>query len=126
MGLPAFSTWLLERSTSYELWRYEERREVRQRSCRAIGLVMTFSLGLEIDRFHLLTRLSTPREETVMIKLPAVFAALALLTSPAVAAPCRDSHGKFVKCPTTVKKVVRCKDAKGKFVKCGTKGAKPA
>ena len=61
-----------------------------------------------------------------MLKLSAAFAAVALMTSPALASPCRDSHGKFIKCPTTVKKVVRCKDAKGKFAKCGTKGAHPA
>jgi hypothetical protein len=67
---------------------------------------------------------------------------------PAIAAPCRDAKGKFIKCPTkaapakatTAKaapakatsakaapaKAARCRDAKGKFVKCGTKGAKPA
>ena len=57
---------------------------------------------------------------------------------PAIAAPCRDAKGKFIKCPTkaapakatTAKaapaKAARCRDAKGKFVKCGAKGAKPA
>jgi hypothetical protein len=50
---------------------------------------------------------------------------------PALAAPCRDAKGKFVKCPTKAApakatKSTRCRDAKGKFVKCGTKGAKPA
>lgn len=63
-----------------------------------------------------------------MMKLPAALAALALLTSPALAEQCRDSHGKFIKCPPkpAPKKPVRCKDAKGKFAKCGTKGAHPA
>ena len=47
---------------------------------------------------------------------------------PAIAAPCRDAKGKFIKCPTKAApaKSTRCRDAKGKFVKCGTKGAKPA
>ena len=47
---------------------------------------------------------------------------------PAIAAPCRDGKGKFIKCPTKAApaKSARCRDTKGKFVKCGTKGAKPA
>lgn len=47
-------------------------------------------------------------------------------SGPSMAAPCRDAHGKFIKCAPAKAKVVRCKDAKGKFAKCGTKGAKPA
>lgn len=59
-------------------------------------------------------------------------AALAMFgaaTPSMAAAPCRDGHGKFVKCPAkpaATAKAVRCKDGKGKFVKCGTAGAKPA
>jgi len=60
-----------------------------------------------------------------MLKITAALAAFAMLTTPAYAAPCRDSHGKFIKCPEKPKKVVRCKDAKGKFAKCGTPGARP-
>lgn len=46
---------------------------------------------------------------------------------PALASPCRDAKGKFIKCPTKAPaKSARCRDTKGKFVKCGTKGAKPA
>jgi hypothetical protein len=51
-------------------------------------------------------------------------AALALLSAgaaPALAAPCKDAKGKFVKCPPKPAPVVKkapCKDAKGKFVKC--------
>jgi hypothetical protein len=56
------------------------------------------------------------------------FASLALVAAPvAMAAPCKDAKGKFVKCPSApVAKPVakRCKDAKGKFAKCGTPGAK--
>lgn len=52
--------------------------------------------------------------------------AVAMLSAPAFAAPCRD-HGKFVKCPPKVPvKAARCRDAKGKFAKCGSPGAKPA
>lgn len=47
------------------------------------------------------------------------------LSSPAFAAPCRDAHGKFVKCAPKPAAPKRCKDAKGKFAKCGTPGAKP-
>ena len=61
-----------------------------------------------------------------MLKLTGAFAVLALLASPTYAAPCRDSHGKFIKCPEKPKKVVRCKDAKGKFAKCGKPGTHPA
>jgi hypothetical protein len=52
--------------------------------------------------------------------------AFSLITgsAPALAAPCRDAKGKFVKCAAP-KKVTRCKDAKGKFAKCGTRGARP-
>ena len=50
--------------------------------------------------------------------------ALTGLAVPALAAPCKDAKGKFIKCPD--KKPVRCKGGNGKFVKCGTPGAKPA
>lgn len=54
-------------------------------------------------------------------------AALTMAATPALAAPCRDAKGKFVKCPDkTPAKPTRCKDAKGKFAKCGVAGAKPA
>ena len=53
-------------------------------------------------------------------------AAIALTAGPALAKPCRDAHGKFVKCATTAPaKPVKCKDAKGKFAKCSAPGAKP-
>ena len=56
----------------------------------------------------------------------AAFAASALLTAPALAAPCRDAKGKFIKCPDKAPvKTTRCKAANGKFAKCGTAGAKP-
>ena len=57
-----------------------------------------------------------------MLKITAALAAFVMLTAPAYAAPCRDSHGKFVKCPEKAKKVVRCKDSHGKFAKCGAPG----
>ena len=61
-----------------------------------------------------------------MSRLLAVAAALSLLASPALAAPCKDAKGKFIKCPPPAAQPTRCKDTKGKFVKCGTPGAKPA
>lgn len=63
-----------------------------------------------------------------MRRLLAVLAVASLISAPALAAPCRDAKGKFVKCPDKkpVAKPKVCKDAKGKFAKCGTPGAKPA
>lgn len=50
----------------------------------------------------------------------------ALFTAPAMAAPCRDAHGKFIKCAAAKPAAAtRCKDAKGKFAKCSAAGAKP-
>lgn len=46
-------------------------------------------------------------------------------STSAIAAPCRDAKGKFVKCATPKAKPTRCKDAKGKYAKCGTSGARP-
>lgn len=43
-------------------------------------------------------------------------------TAPALAAPCKDAKGRFVKCPPAKPK--QCK-LNGKFAKCGTPGAKP-
>ena len=64
--------------------------------------------------------------ETVMRHLSSALAALALLSAPALAAPCKDAKGKFIKCPPAkAAPGARCKDANGKFAKCGTKGAKP-
>ncbi|MEO5868108.1 MAG: hypothetical protein ABIS14_15165 [Sphingomonas sp.] len=44
--------------------------------------------------------------------------------APALAAPCKDAKGKFIKCAPAPAKPMRCK-ANGKFAKCGTPGAKP-
>ena len=53
-------------------------------------------------------------------------ASIALLSTPAFAAPCRDAKGKVIKCPTSAPaKSTRCKAANGKFAKCGTPGATP-
>ena len=59
------------------------------------------------------------------MRISMLIAAAAMLATPALAAPCKDAKGKFVKCPPAKAAAVRCKDAKGKFVKCGTAGAKP-
>lgn len=59
-------------------------------------------------------------------------AAMALIATPVTAAaPCRDSHGKFMKCATKAPakaaakakvaakaKPKQCRDAKGHFAKC--------
>ncbi|KEQ51525.1 hypothetical protein [Sphingobium chlorophenolicum] len=46
-------------------------------------------------------------------------ALLAGSAAPALAAPCKDAKGKFVKCPPKpVAKKGPCKDAKGRFTKC--------
>lgn len=52
-----------------------------------------------------------------------LFAAALVVTSaaPALAAPCKDAKGKFVKCPPKSAPALKkgpCKDAKGKFIKC--------
>lgn len=59
-----------------------------------------------------------------MRALTCLFAIAALAASPAMAAPCKDAKGKFVKCPpakTAPVKKAPCKDAKGKFMKCPAK-----
>ena len=43
---------------------------------------------------------------------------LAVLSSPAIGAPCRDGKGKFVGCIKVVNKAERCRDTKGHFMKC--------
>ncbi|WP_375196165.1 hypothetical protein [Sphingobium sp.] len=54
--------------------------------------------------------------------LPSVLLGFALMAgsaAPALAAPCKDARGKFVKCPPKpVAKKGPCKDAKGRFTKC--------
>ena len=66
-------------------------------------------------------------EDAMVRNLMFAAAALTMVATPAMAAPCRDAKGKFVKCPDKAPaKPTRCKDAKGKFAKCGTVGAKPA
>ena len=60
------------------------------------------------------------------MRIAIAFVALGLMTSPALAAPCKDAKGKFTKCPApAAAKGTRCKAANGKFAKCGTPGAKP-
>jgi len=54
--------------------------------------------------------------------LATTFISLAFLVgsaAPALAAPCKDAKGKFVKCPPkAAPKKGPCKDAKGRFAKC--------
>lgn len=58
-----------------------------------------------------------------MRQIALALAALSLVATPALAAPCKDAKGKFVKCPQAVKgKDGRCRVSsgpnKGKFTKC--------
>jgi hypothetical protein len=66
----------------------------------------------------------------MMKSVLAAIASLALMASAASvyakAAPCRDTKGKFVKCPEKSKAAQRCRNVKGRFAKCGTPGATPA
>lgn len=53
-----------------------------------------------------------------MKKLVLALSAISILagSAPALAAPCKDAKGKFVKCPAAKPKM--CRDAKGHFSKC--------
>ena len=64
-----------------------------------------------------------------MKKLMLAAAAISLLggAAPAFAAPCKDAHGKFVKCPApkvAAAKPARCRNAQGHFIKCPVKSHK--
>lgn len=53
-----------------------------------------------------------------MKKIVLALSALSLFAGaavPAVAAPCKDAKGKFVKCPAKPK---MCRNSKGHFAKC--------
>jgi hypothetical protein len=52
-----------------------------------------------------------------MKKLVIALTAVSLLAgaAPSFAAPCKDKHGKFMKCPAKPKV---CRNAKGHFMKC--------
>jgi hypothetical protein len=60
-----------------------------------------------------------------MLRFVLAAAALSLVAPPSVAAPCKDTEGKFIKCPPS--NVIKGKDgrcrvasgpSKGKFTKC--------
>ena len=80
-----------------------------------------------------------------MRTLTIAFTAIAMMATPALAAPCKDAKGKFIKCPpaaavaakpamaakpmaaakpatktakVTTGKKAPCRDAKGRFAKC--------
>jgi len=58
-----------------------------------------------------------------MKKLMLAVTALTLIggAAPAFAAPCKDAHGKFVKCPVhkaAAAKPKTCRNAQGHFIKC--------
>lgn len=58
-----------------------------------------------------------------------LFATLAFVTSLAAtadAAPCRDTKGKFIKCPATAASAGRCRDkTTKKFAKCSAPHTEP-
>jgi hypothetical protein len=61
-----------------------------------------------------------------MYRLLIAILVVALSTSGAFATQCRDSSGKYMKCPTTTTKPVHCRNQQtGQYAKCGTPGAKP-
>jgi hypothetical protein len=55
-----------------------------------------------------------------MKKIVLALSALSLVagSAPALAAPCKDAKGKFVKCPA---KPAMCRNAQGHFAKCPAK-----
>jgi hypothetical protein len=57
-----------------------------------------------------------------MKKLVLALTALSLIGGAAApslaAAPCKDKHGKFMKCPPKPAKPKVCRNAKGHFMKC--------
>jgi hypothetical protein len=63
-----------------------------------------------------------------MRKILLALSALSLIgvSAPALAAQCRDSKGKFIKCAKPTPKATKCRDSKGHYARCGTPGAKPA
>ena len=59
------------------------------------------------------------RTHILIAALALALAGSAGAVAPALAAPCKDAKGKFIKCPTAPKpKAGPCKDSKGKFIKC--------
>ncbi|TPG54666.1 hypothetical protein [Sphingomonas glacialis] len=60
-----------------------------------------------------------------MLKILLAAATLSLASAPAMAAPCKDAKGRFMKCPPAKPVATKCR-LNGKFAKCGTPGAKPA
>lgn len=59
-----------------------------------------------------------------MLKILLAAATLSIAASPAMAAPCKDARGKFIKCPPPrPMPAPRCRKD-GRFVKCGTPGAR--
>ena len=51
-----------------------------------------------------------------MLRFAFAVAAVSLLATPVMAAPCRDAKGRFIRCPHVVAKPVKkCRDVKGHF-----------
>ncbi len=57
-----------------------------------------------------------------MLRTLVLAAAALVVATPALAAPCRDTKGHFIKCPPAkAAPAARCRDAKGKFMACAKK-----
>ena len=81
----------------------------------------------KVARLGFMASFETRILEQAMFRSIAAAAAVFLLAGPSLAAPCRDAHGKFIKCPPAkAAPAARCRDAKGHFAKCGAPGAQPA
>ena len=53
------------------------------------------------------------------MRLILALSALSLIASPVAAAkPCRDAHGKFVKCTSVKHKAAPCRNTQGHFITC--------
>jgi hypothetical protein len=61
-----------------------------------------------------------------MLRILLAASSFALVATPVLAAPCRDSHGKFTKCPKPAAGAIKCRGANGHFANCGMPGTHPA
>lgn len=89
-----------------------------------------FTLDLTATYSSPLVRIEIVSGETLEVTMKLIVATLAVavtIAGTAFAAPCKDSKGKFIKCPpVAAASAARCRNAKGAFAKCGSPGAKPA
>jgi hypothetical protein len=63
---------------------------------------------------HCMMIAASRTERQSMLRFTLAIAAVALVSAPSYAAPCKDAKGKFTKCPDKVAAEGVSKDAKGK------------